>query len=354
MRCARCGRTQPPLPRGVRSCVYCSSPLPVQRWRADPPLTARPRPSPIPAVERAYLGPPSYRGRHPKWGFPPVVWRRAPVTEVDHSATTAPSTLPLVGWLCLLTGLAAALAAGSEAWRYVLLLRGRTQVLPGDTVLASDRLVTAASLSTVVLGVLTAALAVPLLVRLHGLAAYRLGLEPSRKPASVLARLVVPGWNLYGLGVIAGEIDGGLSGEKSARPRLSGLVIAWWAAWAGNAVVVLVTLVLAFRGSVQAIADTVELHIFVDLAAAAVAILGALVFRRFRRSLHGPRAARRTTWVVSPPEPTRGGQPATLNTAPGSAAVGPKANQATVSASASGDQPDAAAEPEPTTTTPIP
>jgi hypothetical protein len=57
-------------------------------------------------------------------------------------------------------------------------------------------------------------------------------------------------------------------------------------------------------GSLQAVADTVELHIAVDLSAALVAGLGALVLRRFARLIDGPRL-RPSTWVVQPPAPTR-------------------------------------------------
>ncbi len=335
--------------------MYCSAPLPVLRWRADPPLIGRPKPAARPAAQHAYLGPPSYRAGHPAWGFPPVVWRGANVGEPEHPSTPPLGPLRLAGHLLLLTGLAALAAAGGEVWRYVLLLRGRTEVLPGPAVAGSDRLVGLGSLSAILLGAVSAIVAVPLLVRLHGFAALRAGLEPGRPPASVLARLVVPGWNVYGLGVIAGEIDGLLTAPHSGRrPRLSGPIIAWWAAWICNAALVLVTLVKAFGRGEQSMADTVELHIFVDLAAAAVALLGALAFRRFRRLLMRPRPGRYSTWVVSPPAPTRLVQPAILNTAPGRAAAGPDASQATVSASAAGDQPDAAAEPDPTTMTPIP
>jgi hypothetical protein len=361
--------------------------LPQQRWRADPPLIARPKPAVRPSAPRPYFGPPSYRGGHPAWGFPPVVWRRANVSAPEQLTAAPLGRLLLAVYLCTLTGLAALAAAGGEMWRYALMLRGRTEVLSGPTVVASDRLVALASLTAVVLGMVAAVVTVPLLVRLHRLAAVRVGLEPSRTSASVVARLVVPGWNVFGVGVVAGEIDGLLSAPHSGRrPRMSGLVIAWWAAWIVNAVLVLITLVKAFGTSDQAVADTVELHIFVDLTAAAVALLAGLVLRRFRVLLRGPGVGRHSTWIVGPPESTRGlqaasaGQPGPadrtpeiqpsssttppaatgrdqlpmLKTAPGNATAGPEANQTTVSASASGDQPDAAAEPDPTTATPIP
>jgi hypothetical protein len=262
--------------------------------------------------------------------------------------------------LSALTGVTALTAAGGEIWRYVLLLRGRTEFLSGAVVSASDRLVTVAAAATVLAAAVTAIIVVLGLVRLHAGAARRLGLAPSRPPAAVLARLVIPGWNIHGLGVVACEIDSLLSmdraGAAGGRVRPSRLVLTWWGVWGINAVLVLVTLVRAFGRSDQAVADTVELHIWVDLAAAATAVLTALVCRRFRRLLIGPDDGVPAGWLVRPPGPTRGQprQPAMLMTAPGKPAVGPEASQATVSATASGDQLEEEAEPDPTTMTPIP
>jgi hypothetical protein len=199
----------------------------------------------------------------------------------------------------------ALIAAGAESWRFHLLLQGRTTVLGGAVVRASDVLVGTAAWSATAIAVLTAALVVPVLVRLHTGAAYRAGLAPSRLPAAVLARLVVPGWNVYGVGLVAGEIDSQLR-TAGARPRrLSRLVVAFWTAWLVNAVLVLTTLLRAFGTSDQAVADTVELHIFVDLAGAVVAGLLFLLLRRWRRGLTASPIARAARWVVRPPEPTR-------------------------------------------------
>ena len=57
-------------------------------------------------------------------------------------------------------------------------------------------------------------------------------------------------------------------------------------------------------GSLQAIADTVELHIALDLCAAVVAALGAQILRRFARLVTGPKPSP-SRWVVQPPAPTR-------------------------------------------------
>jgi hypothetical protein len=287
--------------------VYCSTPLPVRRWRAEPPISARVKPVSRPVAERRYDGPPTYRGGHPRWGFPPVVWRSAAIAEPEQPASGPLRKLRLTAWLCLCTALVTLAAAAAELFRYELLLDGRTEVLSGRTVLASDRLVTSTSAVALLLAVITVVVALPLLVRLHEFAARRAGLAPSRPPAAVLARLVIPGWNVYGLGVVTGEIDSLLSNPvPGSRMRVSRPVLAFWCAWVINAVLVLVTLAMAFGRSKQSMADTVELHIFVDLTGAAVALLGALVFRRFRRLLAGPTAGPHSNWVVQDPEPTRG------------------------------------------------
>jgi hypothetical protein len=65
-----------------------------------------------------------------------------------------------------------------------------------------------------------------------------------------------------------------------------------------------VTLAWGFGGSLQAIADTVQLHICLDLLAAVVAGVGAVMLRRFVRLLVGPKPEL-DGWVVKPPEPTR-------------------------------------------------
>lgn len=354
--CWRCHRMQPPLPRGVRTCVYCSAALPVTRWRADSPIVGLPGRIARPPRRDTYLGPPSYGLHPPRWGYPPVVWQAGELAAPDTSRDIGLPLLRAGLVLSLVTAATALAAAGGEIWRYVLMLRGRTEVLSGAVVAASDRLVTITGPATVVIAAVTAVVVGTVLVRLHAGAARRVGLAPSRPPAAVLARLVVPGWNVYGLGQVASEIDGLLSGEPAggfAAPRLSRLVLTWWVIWGINAVLVLITLGRAFGRSDQAVADTVELHGLIDLIGASMAVLTALVLQRFRRLLRGSGSGVPAGWLVQPPRPTRG-QPAMVKTAPGNAEVGPEASQATVSASVAGDQPDEAAGPEPTTMTLIP
>ena len=305
LRCERCARTQPPLPRTVHTCLYCGYPLRVQRWVAHPPAGV-PRP-PAPVRPRPYAGPPSYRGRAPLWGFPPVVWRTATVADPRTAGDASPRVLRIAAWLAVATVIACLAAAGGEIWRWTLMLRGRTEVLPAWTVAASDQLVRYAALAAAVLAVVAAAVAVPALVRAHATADRRAGVTASRRPAGVLARLIVPGWNLYTAGQVLTEIDGRLAGSASGldRPRTGRLVLAWWCAWVVNGTLVLITLARAFGGSLQSIADTVELHIAVDLTGALVAGLSAALLARFARLIGGTVRDRHAGWVVAPPQPTR-------------------------------------------------
>lgn len=208
--------------------------------------------------------------------------------------------------MALVTALAALIAAGAEIWRFVLLLQGRTLVLPGPVVATSDVLVAAGGLAVVVMAVLTVAFAVPALVRAHGAAARRIGCLPARRPLAVVARLLVPVWNVYGAGQIVTEIDrtlGTEAGSTGIRSRASRLTTAWWLSWVASAVLVALTLWRGRDGSLQAIADTVELHIALDLLAALVAGLGFAMLRRFATRFTGRNEFE--GWLVQPPAPTR-------------------------------------------------
>jgi len=212
----------------------------------------------------------------------------------------------------------ALVAAGAEIWRFVLLLAGRTLVLSGTVVRASDVLVAAGGLAVLTFAVLMAAFAVPALVRTHHAAARKLGYAPSRSGAGIVARLLVPIWSVYGAGQIVTEIDrmlaqGSDAGSDHARDtdpaapaRVSSswVVKAWWVSWVISAVLIIVTLARGVGGSLQAIADTVELHIAVDLVAAVVAALAAVILRRFAGAFT-QRTTEYENWVVQPPAPTR-------------------------------------------------
>ncbi len=308
LRCLHCGMPQPVASVGPSRCVSCGAPL--QRWVAHPPPVAGPartnRTVATPRSSLPYLGPPSYRGGHPRWSFPPVVWKELPEPPVEQPRSPVPA-LRRAAWLAVVTAVAAAGAAGAEIWRFVLMLRGRTEVLSGTAVLSSDVLVAAMGLAVVVAALATAVVAVPALIRAHRLAAHRAGRAPSRSPAAVAVRLLVPVWNVYGAGQIAVEIDrmllSGLPAEERDQ-RTSRVTPLWWSAWVVSSVLVCVTLARGLGDSLQAIADTVELHIALDFVAVVVAVLTALMFRRFATLLAGRRNPL-SGWVVRPPAPTR-------------------------------------------------
>lgn len=339
LRCSRCGRSQPALPRGIYTCVYCSALLPVPRWQAVvPPGVSVAKPAP--PRPRPYGGPPSYRGQPPRWGFPPVIWRPAEVVSAaDHATEPRGPVRGLRVTVTMFALLAVLSLAGSvgEFWRFRLLLRGRTEVLPSGPVVVSDALVAAAGWTALWVSVFSVLVVLPVLVRVHTAAAVRAGLKPSRRPAAVLARLVIPGWNLYGAGQVLAEIDGLLrlhpaepagvgdgadagdppdsadpAGVPNRRPRLSGLVLAWWCSWILDSGLVVLALLRAFGRSEQAMADTVELHIGVDLAGGVVAVLTVALLRRFRRRLESVEQDPLDGWVVALPVPTtdRGRPPA--------------------------------------------
>ena len=230
---------------------------------------------------------------------------------VDPGSVAIISTrgLRVVSAWSALTFVACLSAAGGEIWRWVLLLRGRTEVLSGTVVAGSDAFVHVAATVAGVLGLGLLIVVVPLLVRLHRAAERRAGLASSRRPAAVLARLIVPGWNLYGAGQILAEIGSQLAAANGSGHRRRGgvdrLLVAWWLGWIGNAVLVVVTLGRAFGRSVQAMADTVQLHAWLDLAAGASAALTAAVLLGFARRVD-PGRDPFPGWRVAPPAPTRG------------------------------------------------
>jgi hypothetical protein len=303
VRCTRCARTQPPLPGRAYTSVYCGAPLALRRWVAHPPPGIGPSRR-VRLLRRPYAGPPSYGGTHPSWGFPPVIWRSATLPAQDPADRGARVRgLRMVAALAVLTAVACLVAAAAEGWRFALLLQGRTLVLDGHLVHASDVLVVTAGSTALVLGGLTALLALRPITALHRAAARRAGLEPSRTAAGLLARLVVPGWNLYGAGQILSEIATLLRRIDGGRRRSTRVTVPlWWLFWVSYGLLVRGTLILAFWRSEKLMAETVELHIAVDLAGAVVAGLFAAVLMSFQRAWSGKGSHRYSGWAVRPPE----------------------------------------------------
>ncbi|WP_433267058.1 DUF4328 domain-containing protein [Actinosynnema sp. CS-041913] len=252
-------------------------------WVATPPPGAYPRRQ-LGAPARPYAGPPSYPVP-PRWGFPLLAWRwptsvatdGPPVDSVDQVQRLARTASHALG----LAGLTALWAAGSEVWRYVLLLLSRYGALSATTVDVSDAMVRSSSLVAVVAGVAGLLFTLLWLRRARNAAASAAGYGPSRSDTEVLVGVLVPGLNLVVPGSVAAELEhAALRLPATARPNPSRLVRWWWGLWAFTGLFVVFTVVWSFRSSVQALADGVLFHAISDLLAAAVAILTAVLVRR--------------------------------------------------------------------------
>ncbi|MFI9008730.1 DUF4328 domain-containing protein [Actinosynnema sp. NPDC053489] len=252
-------------------------------WVASPPPGAYPHRRGD-APRRAYTGPPSYPVP-PRWGFPLLAWRwptsvatddDRPAGTVDQAQRAARTAAHALG----LAALTAVWAAGSEVWRYVLLLLSRYGALSATTVGVSDAMVVASSVVTVVAAAAALVLTLLWLRRARDAAAAEAGYGPSRSDREVLVGLVVPGVNLVVPGSVLAELEhAALRGPATARPSPSRLIRWWWGLWAGTGLFTAFTVAWGFRSSVQALADGVLLHAVADLLAAALAVLTAVVVR---------------------------------------------------------------------------
>jgi hypothetical protein len=147
-------------------------------------------------------------------------------------------------------------------------------------------------------------------------AAGEAGHEPARPLWQVGVGILVPGINLVLAGSIVAELEHAvLWRPASARPRPSRLVLTWWAAWIGNALLLALTVIWRTRDGVQADADAVVLSAVTDLSAAVLAILTTLAVQRFTRLLAPVDAASvrplRVVTVKGAPEVPRHPRPRT-------------------------------------------
>ncbi|GAA1266421.1 DUF4328 domain-containing protein [Saccharothrix xinjiangensis] len=253
-------------------------------WVATPPPGAYPHRR-LGAPPRPYAGPPSYPVP-PRWGFPLLAWRwptsvatddERPADEVDRVQRLARTASHALG-LAALTSL---WAAGSEIWRYALLLLSRYGALSETTVGVSDAMVVASAVVAVVAGALGLVFTLLWLRRARNAAALASGHAPPRSETEVLVGLVVPGVNLVVPGSVLAELEhAALRQPPDVRPRPSRLLRWWWGLWAAAALFAAFTTAWSFRSNVQAMADGVLLHAVADLLAAAVAVLTAVVVRR--------------------------------------------------------------------------
>lgn len=260
------------------------------RWVALPPGEGRPRIGDDRRARAPYSGPPAYDSV-PRWGFPHVVWRWPTAVQGTSAATPVPSQRLLliarnaVAVLWTVVGLAG-VAAGAELWRYVLLVLSRDRALSPSVVGASDALVLTFSLLTFVVSAFALAVSVWWLLVARRAAADQAGQKPPRSTAQVLVGLLVPGLNLAMAGSILAELEhAAIRRPANRRPTPSRLVLAWWAAWVANAVLLTLTLVWRARDGVQAQVDAVFLTALTDLAAVLLAVLTLQVVRRFTRLL---------------------------------------------------------------------
>jgi hypothetical protein len=284
-------------------CVHCGQFLVRTRWVALPPESSAGQSSPPPRRSR-YTGPPRYLAP-PRWGFPALPWQREQPAEVPHSASAAAAhaglLIPLLRGVALLAGVAGA----AEIWRYVLLLRSRSQALGAREVAASDALVEAASWMCTVMAVAVGVYLLVWVLRVIDAAAERSGVRPPRSRRTVLLGWLVPGPNLSVPGSVLAEVEHAALGRPPGeRPSPSRLLRLWWALWAANVVLSVLTALWSLRTGVQARANGVELHALVDLLAAATALVTARVVA-WLTALVGPPRAIPLPRVVSVREPAR-------------------------------------------------
>jgi hypothetical protein len=287
MNCPRCGRAQP-LDAAGPFCVECGQFLVPMRWVASPPPGTEAPKKRLGARGR-YPGPPRYLSP-PTWGFPALPWRRSEPVDTaestDKLVAQAGLLVPLLRGLALL----AVLSACGEAWRYVLLLRSRNEALGAAEVAASDALVGAASWVTTVLTLITGAVLLSWVLRAVDISAEQNEVRPARTPRVVVWGWLVPGINLTIPGSVLSEIEhAALRRDPAKRPDPSKLITVWWALWASNVVVGIIATLWLLRTGTQARADGVVQHVFVDLLAAAAAIVTARVVTNLTALIAPPR-----------------------------------------------------------------
>lgn len=285
------------------------------RWTATAPPGALAEQPPPP--EGPYTGPPAYPAP-PRWGFPNLIWR--PPTSVPGTPSahrSSPETLQAYALtarvVLVATAVMAALAAGAELWRYLLLVQSRNSALSSGPVLATDVLVVAFWLPATALAVVAMVVTVQWLLLALREACQKLDAKPPRStwnvviavlapwlvtvpyvvlawldvdigPAFVVIALVLTLGAILSSAVLAGpvvaELEHAALGKPPAeRPKPSLLVLAWWAVWALNPVIAVFTARLRLLDGIQAQADSVLLTAMTDLAAAALALLTVLVIR---------------------------------------------------------------------------
>lgn len=332
--CARCLRTQPVALTDYPFCVYCGSSLRERLWFAHPPAGAGPKPT-VRRVPTPYTGPPSYRGQHPRWGFPPVAARsRAlPDPAADLRARQAREkrtlrALALAIVLLLAAGLTYALATAATGWRFLLILQGRSEVLPAEPVERSDIAVVATASAAAGLGIVAVIAVARAIGLLMAAAADQQGLRPPRTLNEVLRDMLTPVWNCYGAARAVIETlrlvhDGRAApgrtavrraaptpAKASALPRRRWLFATTWLLWTANwmvllgaAVVTVVALYPGWKGGDEAWqAAAVQWNLALNATAAVTAGFAAASLMVLRSQWRGGNPDRYQKWQVALPQ----------------------------------------------------
>jgi len=291
--CPRCGR-----PVGANAfCPYCGRYLAPLAWVATPPGSPA---LPQPSRPARYAGPPRYRFI-PRWGFPALPWTPPGPTEAPprDALTATRATLASLVPALWATATVAAVAAGAELWRYVLLLASRSDALPAGLVAASDALVTSAATVAPILTVLAGALLVVWSVRASRAAGEFAGVVPARSTRAIVAGWLLPVVNLSVPGSVLAEIEhAALARPPEQRPRPSPLLTTWWVLWVADVVLFVIVALWSLRTTVQAQADGVVLHALLDLLAVVTAGVTAVLAVRLTRLLTPSRGTHREVLVA--------------------------------------------------------
>lgn len=315
--CHRCAAAHPVLGRPMQWCPRCGGVLsapttqrPVTlRWVAKPP----PRESAPPLAKRELGLTPRYSSL-PRWGLPRGPWAPitvpTPPTAAERMKAHAHSARPVL--LAATTVLV--LAALAELWRYFVLLRSRTELLPARTVAISDSMVLAAGVLAPVVVVIAVIICTLWLIRARAAAATRLERRDPRSPRSVVVAVVVPVWNLVMPGVLLTELERAIDTEleraiSTTTSPLSRLLRAWWVSWVVSVLLAAGVWLLRLRHTVQAQADGVLLAALSDLVAAGTVVLTYLLVARCTEAISGGTARKRSRhrrWVASVPATAAG------------------------------------------------
>jgi hypothetical protein len=195
--------------------------------------------------------------------------------------------------------LLATIGAGGEFWRYVLLLESRDMALSARVVGISDALVTADSLLAFGFSFVPIGLSVWWLFVARTVVLTERSEIPARSVSQVVIAFVVPVFNFFAAGCVVAELEHtAFNRLPDQRPRPSRLLLSWWALWVLNWVLLVIVIVMRIQGGLQAEADGVLLTGLLDLSAAGLAAVTALLLHRLTRLLAPVDSARIKFWQV--------------------------------------------------------